>query len=129
MKASGQSVATSLSGITLVNPTITNFTESGQNPAAGSSFTVDLTQGTDFEFTTNANTTITLPTPVAGKSYTVCVIYGGAHTVSFAGGGTIKYNGGTPPTATSVNGQRDYYLCKCDRTGTYTSIFDGGRNF
>lgn len=129
MKANGQPVASSLSGLTLVNPTITNFTESGQNPAAGSAFTVDLTQGTDFEFTTNANATITLPSPVAGKSYTVCVIYGGAHTVTFAGGGTIKYAGGVAPTATSVSGQRDYYLCKCDRTGTFTSVFDGGRNF
>jgi hypothetical protein len=129
MKADGTSIANSLTNATLVNPTITNFTESGQNPAAGSSFTVNLANGTDFEFTTNANTTITLPTPVAGKSYTICVIYGGAHTVSFAGGGTIKYSNGTAPTATSVSGQRDYYLCKCDRTGTYTSIFDGGRNF
>lgn len=128
-KANGQQVVNSLTNATLVNPTITNFTESGQNPAAGAAFTVDLSQGTDFEFTTNANTTITLPTPVAGKSYTVAVVYGGAHTVTFAGGGTIKYSAGTPPTATSVAGQRDYYLCKCDRTGTYTSIFDGGRNF
>ena len=129
MRANGQPVAASLSGLTLVNPTITNFTESGSAPAAGASFTVDLTQGTDFEYTTNANTTITLPTPVAGKSYTVTVIYGGAHTVTFAGGGTIKYAGGAAPTATSVSNQRDYYLCKCDRTGTYTSVFDGGRNF
>jgi phage-related tail fiber protein len=129
MKADGTLIANSLTNTTLVNPTITNFTESGQNPAAGSSFTVNLANGTDFEFTTNANTTITLPTPVAGKSYTITVIYGGAHTVSFAGGGTIKYSGGSAPTATSVAGQRDYYLCKCDRTGTYTSVFDGGRNF
>lgn len=129
MKANGHPVANSLSGLTLVNPTITNFTESGSAPAAGSAFTVDLSQGTDFEFTTNANTTITLPAPVAGKSYTVCVIYGGVHTVTFAGGGTIKYSAGTPPTPTSTSGARDYYLCKCDRTGTFTSIFDGGRNF
>jgi hypothetical protein len=128
-KANGQSIVSTLTNATLVNPTITNFTESGQNPAAGTAFTVDLNQGTDFEFTTSGNVTVTLPTPVAGKSYTVCIIYGGAHTVTFAGGGTIKYSGGTPPTPTSVAGTRDYYLCKCDRTGTYTSIFDGGRNF
>lgn len=129
MKANGTPVVSNLTNVTLVNPTITNFTESGSAPAAGSAFTVDLSQGTDFEFTTNANTTITLPTPVAGKSYTVCVIYGGAHTVTFAGGGTIKYSGGSAPTPTSVTNARDYYLCKCDRTGTFTSIFDGGRNF
>jgi hypothetical protein len=38
----------------LINPTITNYTETLNAPAAGSAFTVDLTTGTIQKFTTNA---------------------------------------------------------------------------
>ncbi len=112
----------------LTNPTITNYIETAYVPSAGSAFTVALTNGTLQQLTTNANVTITLPTPAAGKSYTIQVAYGGTHTVTWAGGGTIKWAGGSAPTATSVNGKFDVYTCfSVDTTNTFCG--DGGRNF
>jgi len=120
---------TPLIGATVFNNgTFNGFIEGGAT-ASGTAFAPDFTIGTDFEYTLTGNATITLPAPVAGRSYTITVIYTGVFTPTFAGGGTIKYTGGgTAPTPTSVNGKRDYYVCKCDRTGTYTTVFDGGRN-
>lgn len=117
-----------LTNKTLTNPTLTNFTESGA-AATVSAYTIDLANGTDFEITTNGNLAITLPTPVAGKSYTLTIVYGGAHSVTFSGGGTIAYPGGTAPNPTSVSGKTDLYVMKCNRAGTKTFIQDGGRNF
>jgi hypothetical protein len=117
-----------LTNKTLTVPTITGFTESGSAPAAGTAFTVDLTNGTDHEITINGNATITLPAAASGKSYTVRVIYAGAYVATFAGGTTIRWAGGTPPAATSVNGKFDDYVFRCNRAGTITTGYDGGRN-
>jgi hypothetical protein len=111
----------------LINPTITNYTETLNAPAAGSAFTVDLTTGTIQKFTTNANTTITLPASTAGKNFSVIVAYGGVHTLTWAGGGVLKWAGGTAPTATSVNGKFDIFVFTCDGTNTYGR--SGGSNF
>mgnify|MGYP001445072974 CR=1 FL=1 len=123
-------IATTVGTLTnksLTNPTITNYVETLYAPAAGSSFTVDLANGTFQKFTTNGNTTITLPSSVAGKSYILLIAYGGTHTIGFSGGSTIKWSGGTAPTATSVSGKFDIYVFTCDGTNTYGR--SGGTNF
>ena len=117
-----------LTNKTLSNAVIAGFVEAGAT-ATGASFSPDFTTGTDFEYTTSANTTITLPAAAAGRSYTITVKYGGVHTIAFAGGTLIKYQNGTVPTATSVSGKWDIYVFKCDRAGTATMVSDGGRNF
>jgi len=109
------------------NPTITNYTETLNAPAAGAAFTVNLANGTLQKLTTNANTTITLPASVAGKNYSIIVAYGGAHTLTWAGGSTIKWAGGAAPAATSVNGKFDIFVFTCDGTNTYGR--SGGSNF
>lgn len=96
-------------GATLRNAIFTNYTETTYAPAAGSSFTVSLANGTMQKFTTNANSTIILPTPVAGKSYVIQVVFGGAHTITWSGGGILKWSNGAAPTATSVNGKIDTF--------------------
>lgn len=111
----------------ITNPTVTNYIETLFAPAAGSSFTVSLANGTVQRFTTNANTTITLPASVAGKSFVVMVQYGGAHTLTWAGGSAIKWNAGVTPTPTSVNGKIDIFTFFQDGTNTYASTF--GLNF
>ena len=110
-----------------VNPTITNYVETTSVPAANSAFTVDLANGTKFEYTTNANVTITLPSPLAGKSYTVRIKYGGTHTVTWAGGGTLKWSGGVQPTSTSVAGKYDTYTFDSD-DAVNTFGVSGGAN-
>lgn len=109
------------------NPTFTNYTETNYAPSAGSSFTINLANGTVQDITTNANTTITLPSSVAGKSYTLRIHYGGAHTLTWAGGSTLKWAGGTEPTETSTNGKVDIFNFQCDGTNTYGAVF--GLNF
>jgi len=111
----------------LTNPTVTNYVETLFAPAAGSSFTIALSNGTVQRFTTNANTTITLPTSVAGKSFVIMVQYGGAHTLTWAGGSTLKWNAGFTPSPTSVNGKIDIFSFFQDGTNTYGSTF--GQNF
>lgn len=114
-----------LSGKTLTNPVVTNYTETLVSSTG--STTIDLANGTVFKITTNGATTITLPTSVVGKSYVIIVAYGGAHTITWAGGSTIKWAGGTGPTVTSVNAKFDIFTFFCDGTNTYGSIF--GQNF
>lgn len=116
-----------LTNKSLTNPTVTNYVETLYSPSAGSSFTVDLTNGTVQKFVTNANTTVTLPSSVAGKSYVIMIQYGGTHTLTWAGGSTIKWNNGTAPTPTSSNGKIDMFTFFCDGTNTYGSTF--GQNF
>lgn len=113
---------------TAVNPTITNYVETVSAPAAATTFTVNLANGTVHNLTTSGNATITLPAPVAGKSYVVAVTYGGNHTVTFAGGGTLRWAGGTAPTRTGVTNKTDLYSFVC-LNGTHTLGADGGRNF
>jgi len=110
----------------ITNPTVTNYVETTHAPSAGSSFTVNLANGTVQKFTSNANLTITLPTSATGKSFIIIVAYGGTHTLTWAGA-TVKWAGGSAPTATSVNGKFDIFTFFQDGTNTYGSVF--GQNF
>jgi hypothetical protein len=78
-------------------------------------------------FTTNANTTITLPASVAGKSFVIMVQYGGTHTLTWAGGSTLKWSSNLTPTPTSTNNKIDIFTFIQDGTNTYGAIF--GQNF
>lgn len=110
----------------LSNPTITNYVETVYAPSAGTAFTVDLANGTVQKLTSSGNLTITLPASVSGKSFIIIVAYGGTHTLTWAGA-TIKWNGGSAPTATSVNAKFDIFTFFQDGTNTYGSVF--GQNF
>jgi len=112
---------------TLTNPTVTNYVETLYAPSAGSAFTISLANGTVQEITLNANGTITLPSSVAGKSFTIIVTYSGSYSLTWAGGGTLKWAGGTTPTATSTSGKYDIFNFYCDGTNTYGAVY--GLNF
>jgi hypothetical protein len=107
----------------LNTPVVTNYTETLFAPAAGSAFTVSLSDGTVQKFSLNANGTITLPNSVAGKSFVIIVTYSGAFTLTWAGGSTIKWPGGTAPTASSANGKFDIFTFFQDGTNTYGNSF------
>jgi hypothetical protein len=106
---------------------ISQYTELLHAPAAGSAFTVDLANGPVQKFITNANTTITLPASVTGKSFVLFVEYGGVHTITWAGGTSIKFSGGTAPSATAVSGKVDAFTFFQDGAVTYGAAF--GQNF
>jgi len=107
----------------ITNPTVTNYVETLYAPSAGSSFTVDLANGTVQKLSLNANGTITLPSSVAGKSFVIIVTYSGAYTLTWAGGSTIKWPSGTAPTASSASGKYDIFTFFCDGTNTYGNSF------
>lgn len=107
----------------LNTPVVTNYTETLYAPAAGSSFTISLANGTVQEISLNANGTITLPSSVAGKSFVIIVTYSGAYTLTWAGGSTIKWPGGTAPTASSASGKYDIFTFFQDGTNTYGNSF------
>ena len=117
------STVTSVGNATVANVTVTNYTETLYAPAAGSAFTISLANGTIQEISLNANGTLTLPSSVAGKSFTIIVTYSGTYSLTWAGGGTLKWAGGTTPTATSTSGKYDIFNFYQDGTNTYGSVF------
>lgn len=119
-------VATTLADKTLTNPTVTNYVETVYS-VSNTGLTVDLSNGTIQKLTTTGNAAITLPSSVSGKSFVVVVVYGGSHTLSFSGGGTLKWAGGVAPSATSASGKIDIFTFFQDGTNTYGTVF--GQNF
>jgi hypothetical protein len=111
----------------VTNPTITNYVETLYAPAANTSFSINLANGTVQEFTLNGNGTITLPASVAGKSFTVIVTYSGSYTLTWSSTSTLKWASGTTPTPTSANGKYDIFNFLCDGTNIYGSVF--GQNY
>jgi hypothetical protein len=107
----------------ITNPTVTNYVETLYAPSAGSAFTISLANGTIQEISLNANGTITLPSSVAGKSFTIIVTYSGSYSLTWSGGGTLKWAGGTTPTATSTSGKYDIFNFYQDGTNTYGSVY------
>jgi len=109
----------------LTNPTVTNYVETLYSVTG--SATLALTNGTVQKVTTSGSTTITLPSSVSGKSFTVIVSYAAADSITWAGGSTLKWAGGTTPTPTSATGKIDIFNFYQDGTNTYGSIF--GQNY
>lgn len=114
----------------LTGPTVTDYTETVKLWTANTAFTIDLSLGTLHRCPTNGATTVTLPTPAAGKSFGVDVEYGGVHTLAWAvtGGSSIKWNGGVAPTPTSVNGKKDKFKFECT-DGVGWDGCSGGANY
>ena len=117
------STSPAITTATLTNPTITNYTETQFTATVTSNaITLALTNGTFQTITTmvGANA-ITLPSPAAGKSLTVQVVYASTPTsLTFSSpSGALKYPGGTTPTATLTNTKTDFYSFISDGTNWY----------
>lgn len=89
---------------TLVNPTLTDYTESVVTiGTVGASHTLSLTNGTVQTATLTASTpcTFTMPTATAGKSFILRLTQAatGMTTATFTG---VKWAGGTAPTITAT---------------------------
>jgi hypothetical protein len=117
--------ASSIGNLTLANTTVTNYIETLFSATGSTS--VNLTNGTIQKITTSGSTTITLPSSVSGKSFTIIVSYAAADALVWAGGSTLKWANGTTPTATSATGKFDIFNFYQDGTNTYGSIF--GQNY
>lgn len=108
-------------GETLLNPTITNYTESvvaiGNTSTAK---TIALTNGTVQTATLTGNCTFTMPTPTAGKSFTLLLNTGaGSFTAAFTG---VKWPASSAPTATVTAARLDLFTFIADGTNWYGSV-------
>ena len=113
---------------TLSNPTINNYTEGVV--AIGTvttSNTLSLTNGTVQTATLTASTacTFTMPTAVAGKSFTLMLKQAastGNGTATFTG---VKWGTSGAPTVTATAGRMDIFSFFSDGTNWYGSIAQG----
>ena len=124
------------SGITLneatnashvINPLLVNYAEKVNTIGnTGSSTTIDVADGTYVTATLDQTSTITLAAPPSGKLYGFALQLtngsGGAYSITWAaaGGGTIKWPGGSVPTRTTTDAKTDIW-------SFFTS--DGGSNW
>ena len=101
-----------ITGGTVDAATVKAPTEVVDTKVSGTALTINLANGSMFAIDTTGHPTITLPTPVAGKSFVVRIKYGGAHVPVWAGGTRI-WADSTAPTPTSVSGKIDEYVFDC----------------
>lgn len=112
-----------LSGAVLTSLTIEGYTE-GSAVASGTAFSPNLAADTLFSYTTTGNATVTLPAATVGKSFTVIMNYGGAHTVTWAGG-AIRWTESAAPRPTSVSGKADVFSFMCASAGVWIGFVNG----
>jgi hypothetical protein len=117
---------TTSGGATLVNPTITGYTETVQSlGTVTSTKTIGaLTNGTFVTATLTASTacTFTMPTKVAGQSFVLLLKQAastGAGTATFTG---VKWPASTAPTQTTTAATMDVYSFFTDGTDWYGSV-------
>jgi len=111
---------------TLTNATITNYVETAYVANTSTAITIALTNGTIQILTLTANTTITMPTAVAGKSFVIILRQDatGSRTVTWT---TVNWPSGTAPTITSTLSKQDIYSFFSDGTSWYGITV--GQNF
>ena len=113
----GTTDSQTLTNKTLTNPTITNYTETPLTANTGTSYTIDLANGTVQILTLTGNATITMPSVVAGKSFLVLLKTGaGSFTCTFTG---VKWTGNTAPTFTATASRMDAVSFVSDGTNWY----------
>ena len=111
---------------TLTNPTITNYVETPYTANSSTAITLALTNGTVQIITLTGNATITMPTAVSGKSFTLLLKQDatGSRTVTWS---TVSWPGGTAPTITSTASKLDKYVFISDGTSWFGST--AGQNY
>ena len=118
---------TTLNGMTMVNQTVTNYTETTVTANTGSTYTIDIAAGTVQRLTLTANCTFTFPTPTAGKSFLLLLKQdsGGSRTATWPA--TVKWPASTAPTLTTTANRTDKFAFTADGTSWLGS--NGGQNY
>jgi hypothetical protein len=120
------STSPAITTATLTNPTVTNYVETSYVATAGTSVTIDLTNGTFQRFTiSGGNATITMPTAVAGKSFILILTQDSSpRTVTWT---TVVWPSGTAPTISTGSGKRDIFSFFSDGTSWFGATI--GQNY
>jgi hypothetical protein len=115
-----------LTNKTLTNPTVTNYVETPYSANSSTAITLALTNGTVQIITLTGNATITMPTAVSGKSFTLLLKQDatGSRTVTWT---TVSWPSATAPTITSTASKMDKYVFISD--GTYWYGATAGQNY
>lgn len=115
-----------LTNKTLTNPTVTNYVETPYSANSSTAITLELTNGTVQIITLTGNATITMPTAVSGKSFTLLLKQDatGSRTVTWT---TVSWPSATAPTITSTASKMDKYVFISD--GTYWYGATAGQNY
>ena len=115
-----------LTNKTLTNPTVTNYVETPYTANSSTAITLALTNGTVQIITLTGNATITMPTAVSGKSFTLLLKQDGtgSRTVTWS---TVSWPSATAPTITSTASKMDKYVFISD--GTYWYGATAGQNY
>jgi hypothetical protein len=112
------STTSTVGNLTVANVTVTDYTESQVNIGNSSTTqTIALSNGTVQTVTLTANCTFTMPTAVAGKSFSVLIKSGaGGFTGTFS---NVKWTSNTAPTITSTASRLDVLTFVSDGTNWY----------
>jgi hypothetical protein len=115
-----------LSSGKVINPTVTNYTETAYTANSGTSITLALTNGTVQIITLTGNATITMPAQGAGKSFIIMLKQDatGSRSVTWS---TVTWPSATAPTITGTASKQDIYSFFSDGTNWYGTTI--GQNY
>lgn len=115
-----------LTNKTLTNPTITNYVETPYTANSSTAITLSLANGTVQIITLTGNATITMPTAVSGKSFTILLKQDatGSRTVTWT---TVSWPSATAPTITSTASKMDRFTFISDGTSWFGAT--AGQNY
>ena len=116
-----------LTNKTLTNPTVTNYTETAVTANTGTTYTIDITNGTVQVLTLTGNCTFTFPTATAGKGFTLLLKQDGTGSRTVTWPAAVKWPSGTAPTITSTASKMDKYVFVADGTNWIGS--NAGQNY
>ncbi len=122
----GKATTDTLTNKTLTNPTVTNYVETPYSANSSTAITLSLANGTVQIITLTGSATITMPTAVSGKSFTILLKQDatGSRTVTWS---TVQWPSATAPTITSTASKMDKYVFISD--GTYWYGSNAGQNY
>ena len=122
----GVTATQTLTNKTLTNPTITNYVDTPFSANSSTAITLALTNGTVQIITLTGNATITMPTAVSGKSFTILLKQDatGSRTVTWT---TVSWPSATAPTITSTASKMDKYVFISDGTSWFGAT--AGQNY
>jgi hypothetical protein len=118
---------TQLNSMTMVNQTVTNYTETTVTANTGASYTIDIAAGTVQILTLTGNCSFTFPTATAGKSFLLFLKQDGVGGRTVTWPASVKWPASTPPTITSTASRTDKYVFTADGTSWLGS--NGGQNY
>jgi hypothetical protein len=112
---------------TVNTPTVNGYTEGVSTVTVGATQTISLASATVFVYTLTTATacTFTMPTAVAGKSFTVILKQPAAGTATTATFTSVKWNAVGAPTITATLGRADILSFFSDGTNWYGSYSQG----